>query len=120
MFPLIAHAQNTPYTADTVLTNIFTQIINPGIILLFIVAFGYFVWGVFEYLKDGNTDPKARTTGRDHMIWGLVGLAIMVGVYAIIGFIVNTLDLDKKTDSAFKGTSAENITKPDLQKIGEK
>ncbi len=68
---------------DGVLAKIADVIINPLIRLLFAAALVLFFWGVLQFIR-GAGDEKSRETGKEHMIWGIVGMAIMVSVFAII------------------------------------
>lgn len=67
-------------------------IVNPLIRLLFAVALVVFIWGVFEFIKDSDSS-EGRKKGIQHIIWGLVGLAIMVSSYAIIGIALDTFGI---------------------------
>ena len=67
-------------------------IINPLIILMFAVATVVFVWGIVQFLARSGSD-EARDIGKKHMVWGLVGMIIMVSVYGIIAFVLSTLDI---------------------------
>ncbi len=67
-----------------------TQIINPLILLL--ISFGalVFVWGVAQtFLAAG--DEEKRLEGYRHMWWGVIGLAIMIGVFGLINIILSTI-----------------------------
>lgn len=88
MFAKIAYADTL--TAQTLLSKIADLIINPVIILLFAIALCIFLYGVFEFLRKVD-DTKAREAGKNHMIWGVVGLFIMMAAYAIINIVVGTL-----------------------------
>ncbi len=68
-------------------------IINPLILLLFGLALIYFLYGVFEFLSNLDNEEK-KTTGKSHMIWGIVGITIMMGVFTIMNIILNTLNID--------------------------
>ena len=68
-------------------------IVNPIILLLVAVALLVFLWGVLEFV--GHSDSEdARTTGGRHILWGIVGLAIMLSAFGIINVIVNTIGAD--------------------------
>jgi tetrahydromethanopterin S-methyltransferase subunit D len=69
-----------------------TTIINPLIIFLFALAMVYFLYGVFEFIANGANDEK-KTTGKSHMIWGVVGITIMMGVWFFLGLILNTFGI---------------------------
>jgi Type IV secretion system pilin len=65
-------------------------IINPIIQVAFAVATIVFVYGVFEFIR-GADNPEVRKQGQQHILWGLIGLAIMVSVFTIIDILLNTL-----------------------------
>ncbi|MBP6857779.1 MAG: hypothetical protein KBC11_01100 [Candidatus Pacebacteria bacterium] len=88
MFEYIAYAKSF----DAIVFDINRTILNPLIQFAFIVAFVIFIWGVAEYIRNAN-NPEARKKGQDHMLWGIIGLVIMVGVYGIINILVNTFGL---------------------------
>src|SRR3972149_5327863 len=46
-----------------------------------------------SFLANVNNDEK-KTTGKSHMLWGIIGLTIMMGVWAILGVILNTLGIE--------------------------
>jgi len=77
---------------DAFIGKVDTMIINPLILFLFALAVVYFLYGVLEFLLN-QTNEEKKTSGKSHMIWGIVGLTIMVGVWAILGIILNTLGL---------------------------
>jgi len=70
-----AHAR----TVDEIMTIIQSNVLDPLITLLFIVATAFFIWGVIEFIA-GASSEEARSKGKKHMIWGIVGLVIMLSV----------------------------------------
>ena len=79
-----------PPALRSLITSIDIYIINPLILLAFAIAMLVFLWGVFEYIK-GAGDVKSRETGRSHILWGVIGIAIMFSVFGIIRMISNTV-----------------------------
>jgi uncharacterized membrane protein len=77
-------------TVDQFILNLATVILNPLIKLMFAAAIVVFLWGIIEYIK-GAGSADSREQGTRHIIWGLVGLFIMVSVYGIINLFKNTL-----------------------------
>jgi predicted permease len=59
------------------------QLITPTITLLALIAFLVFVWGVVEYVRNAG-EEEARKKGQLHILWGVVGLAIIFGANAIV------------------------------------
>ena len=88
---------------NSFISNVNTTIINPLIIFLFALAVIYFLYGVFEFIANSENDEK-KTTGKDHMMWGVVGLTIMVGVWAILGVLLNTLGINESEINPKEGT----------------
>ena len=58
--------------------------------LLLVIATVVFLVGVVRYITAGGDEEKL-TTGRNTMIWGIVGLAVMLSVWGLAKIIVTTL-----------------------------
>ena len=91
---------NTAYAATTipgpVLTfvgKISTNILNPIIAILFALALVYFIYGVAFYIWNPDNE-EARTKGRQGMLWGVIGMLIMVSVFGIMRFLINSSGAD--------------------------
>jgi uncharacterized membrane protein len=68
-------------------------IINPLIFLLFALAALYFVIGLFQFVANSSSD-EAREKGKRHMMYGVIGIFIMIGVFGIIQLLLNTFGID--------------------------
>ena len=77
-------------TVDQFILKLADVILNPLIRLMFAVAIVVFLWGIIEYIR-GAGSPDSREQGTRHIIWGLVGLFIMVGVFGIINLFKDTI-----------------------------
>ena len=77
-------------TVDQFVFNLVNVIVNPLIQLMFAAALVVFMWGIIEYIR-GAGNPESREQGTKHIVWGLVGLFIMVGVYGILNLFKNTI-----------------------------
>ncbi|PIQ69669.1 MAG: hypothetical protein COY22_01260 [Candidatus Tagabacteria bacterium CG_4_10_14_0_2_um_filter_40_13] len=69
-----------------IVNKVTTEIINPIIEVLFVLAIAIFFWGIIEFIWNSGNEDK-RTTGKQHIIWGLFGLFIMAAVAGIIEII---------------------------------
>jgi succinate dehydrogenase/fumarate reductase cytochrome b subunit len=67
-------------------------IINPLISLLFALAVVYFLYGVLEFFMNQENEEK-RSASKSHMLWGIIGITIMLGVWVILGMIINTFGI---------------------------
>jgi len=84
VLPAVALAQNAG-AVNTVLANIKTTL-NVIIGLLFVLVTLYFVWGIIQYVGAGGDEEKLKK-GRQHMVWGIIGMAIMAAAWGIVGIL---------------------------------
>jgi succinate dehydrogenase/fumarate reductase cytochrome b subunit len=86
----IAYAAST--TLNGFVANVDNTIINPLILLLFALAVVYFLYGILEFLMNQENEEK-KTAGKSHMLWGIIGIVIMLGVWSILGMILSTFNI---------------------------
>lgn len=67
-------------------------IIDPAILVVFALGFFLFIYGLVEFLWKLNSGGD-NDEGKKHMMWGLVGMLIMISVYGIISLLDNTFNL---------------------------
>lgn len=89
MFQIIPVAEAT---ITTLMNSVNKVIINPLIIFLFALAIVYFMYGLAKYLLAPD-DEELRKTSKQHMLWGIFGMFIMVAVFGIMNLIITTLDV---------------------------
>ena len=77
---------------EELLDKMITFIIDPALRVVFTLGLFLFLWGVVEFLYKLSKGEVSQE-GKSHMVWGLVGMLIMVSVYGIIALIVNTFEL---------------------------
>lgn len=80
----------------TLLKGINRLILNPIIILAFVVAFLVFSWGIFQFIFSQTADIS-RAEGKRKIFWGLFGMFIMFSVYGLIRLILSTLGITGPT-----------------------
>ncbi len=79
------------------LINYVTCTISKSIVpLLFTLATLLFVWGVVQYVINADSEEK-RTKGRDFMIWGIVALAVMAGMWGLVNIFGTTFNIGNGT-----------------------
>ena len=71
-----------------IVDTIVDDIVNPLFILAFGVATLLFIWGVIQAMMSPE-DTEARENGKRHIIWGIVGGAIMIGTGGIIRLLMD-------------------------------
>ncbi len=82
--------ESVPPALSQFMGKVAAEIINPAIGLIFAAALVYFLWGVFTFFLSVSADAK-KTEGKSHMLWGIVGMAVMVAVYGLITLVRNTV-----------------------------
>ncbi len=70
-----------------------TYIINPIILVVFACGVFLFMFGLVEFLWKLNAG-HGEEEGKQHMMWGVVGMLIMVSVYGIISMLDSTFGLN--------------------------
>lgn len=68
-------------------------IIDPLILLIFSAGLVAFMWGLYEYMQ-GVEEPGKRETGQQHMLWGIIGMFIMIAAKGIIVIALDTFDIN--------------------------
>lgn len=65
-----------------------------GLVVPVLIALGvvYFIWGVVSYVI--GTDEEAKAAGRQKIIWGIIGLAVVIGVWGLVGILNRTFGVD--------------------------
>lgn len=95
LFPRTAYAAPPaiPAPVKTFIGKISTEILNPLIAIMFAVATAYFFYGVARYIWDPDNEEE-REKGRLGMMYGLIGMFIMVAVFGIMRFIISSIGAD--------------------------
>jgi heme/copper-type cytochrome/quinol oxidase subunit 2 len=68
-------------------------IINLVIPLLIAVAVVIFLYGVVKYITAGASE-ESRKEARSVMLYGIIGLFVMVAVWGLVNVLVETFNLD--------------------------
>ena len=86
---------------DHLINNFDTIIVNPVILFMMALAAIVFIWGVAQFIYNvGEGEEGDIADGKQHILWGLIGLLIMVGVYGILHLVINTFGLQGPSGSA--------------------
>lgn len=88
--PAIAFA-DSPLSVKQLMFRISYYLINPLIVFGFVVALLYFIWGVIDFLRNRDINAAKGEEGRSHMLWGIIGLIIMVSAFAIMRLIAQSI-----------------------------
>lgn len=87
--PLLASAAGSG-ALDELVQKI-TRFLNSLIMILFALATIYFFWGIIEYVIGSYGETKRLDQGRQHILWGLIGMTIMLSAWGIVKMIKSFL-----------------------------
>ncbi len=77
-------------SGEQILSNVVTELFSPLYQAAVGVAILYFLYGVAKYVLDLN-NPEKQTFGKSHLLWGMVGLFIILSVGGILSALNNAL-----------------------------
>ncbi len=61
--------------------------------LVLAAALLVFIWGVIKYVIAAG-DSNEREEGRKFMLYGIIGLFVMVSIWGLVSVLINTFNLD--------------------------
>jgi len=76
-------------TPEELIVKLNDAIFNPLILLLIAIATVYFLWGLSMFLANAE-DSAERAEGKKKIVYGLIGLFVMVSVFGIIRLVLDT------------------------------
>ncbi len=88
MSPMIALAQYSPSMGIGGLFLLVGSWVKLALPLLISVAVVWFLWNVFQYTIKAAEEDK--TKARDGMVWGIVGIFVMVSVWGLVAILQST------------------------------
>ena len=66
-------------------------ILNSVIPVLIALGVVFFIWGVVLYVIGGGEEAKKK--GRDKIIYGIIGLSVIIGLWGLVRIVVTTFGL---------------------------
>lgn len=98
LFPVISFAQscNISNARDFkgLVTILITCFLNPIAALLVGVAVLVFIYGVSKFVQSEGDDKQA---GKELMIWGVIGIFVIVSLWGLVNILENTFTLDNNS-----------------------
>ncbi len=91
--------------------NLLISIIGMIIPILLALAVLVFMWGIVKFIAHAG-DEKAVEEGKTLMIWGMVGLFVMVAIWSIVGYLQSSLGLDTYSTLPALQQQADTIPTP--------
>jgi hypothetical protein len=93
--PAFSFAQSTNTGTTTIgdIINTIGEILNFVSPVLLTLGVIFFMWGVVQYMIGGNEEAKKK--GRDKIIYGIIGLVVIVSLWGLVGIVINTFGLSQ-------------------------
>jgi hypothetical protein len=93
--PVLAFAQGAPVNSVNQARDFIIGLINNvAVPIIFALAFLVFIWGIFQYFIQGGHDEEKRESGKQLMLWGLIGFFVMVSVWGLVHLLLGTVVLN--------------------------
>lgn len=84
-------------TIQNIFVTILTILNGYVVPIIFAIAFIVFLWGLFRYFIQGGADEKERQKGRQLIIWGIIGFAVMFSLWGLVNIVLNTFGLQSSS-----------------------
>lgn len=71
-----------------------SALIDPALALVFAAGFLMFIYGVVEFMFFARGEKgEYAGKGREHMLWGIIGMAIMMSAWGVLKVVAGTFSL---------------------------
>src|SRR3989338_7548863 len=90
--PFVAFAQTKNFFDLVNVAGGIIQVIVPFVIGLAVLVI---IWGIFGYIT-GAGDEEKRGEAKQYIIWGVIGVFIMLSVWGLVNVVVNSFGLSSK------------------------
>ena len=82
----------------------FGTLVSLGTTIAVSLAFFFFFWNLFKFIRAGDADSKEEAQGK--MVWSLVAIIVIVSLWGIIAFVRSVLGIGpgKANDVEVSGT----------------
>lgn len=98
LLPVVALAADEGVDIFNVINQV-NNVVNAIIPFLVGLAVLVIIWGVFNYIS-GAGDEEKRAQAKQYIIWGVVGVFIMLSVWGLVNVLTNTAILDETPDAS--------------------
>ncbi len=90
---MTVHAGSHIDAAQSLVSRVEDAILFPLLSFMLTVAFLYFLWGAYEFVANAESD-SGRDTGKQHMLYGIIGMVVMVSALALLRIVAGTFGID--------------------------
>jgi uncharacterized membrane protein len=86
--PAVAFAQASSTWIVSILAVVQTVL---GYVLPIVIVLGviWVIWGIIQFVT--NTDEEERSKAKMHILYGIIGLFVIISIFGLVGFVQNLL-----------------------------
>ena len=107
LIPTVHAASKAQISAQCFVDKINDAILFPLIALMMALAFLFFLYGAFEYVRNAANEA-GRETGRRHLMYGVIGMMVMLSALALLKIAAGTFGLGLPTVDCSQFSDEEN------------
>lgn len=93
LLPQVGFAQAVEQQSVAGILDFIIELINIAVPIIIALAVLVFLWGVLRYVV--ASDEEAKGKGKNMMLWGIVGIFVMVSVWGLVNILQNTFNLEE-------------------------
>ena len=110
-FPMLAFAVTTTATDAFTLLKVLQNVVDAIIPFVVGLAVLVFIYGVFNFVTSAG-DEEARAGAKQLIIWGIIGIFVMVSVWGLVNILSRTFNLTGITQDADPTKSTIPLSTP--------
>ena len=92
--PSVTFAMNDTFK-DLVTNVVMNGVLVPIVPILISLTIIVFIFGILKFMK--SSDSKERGEGKMYMLWGIIGIFVMVSVWGLVNILQNSFDLNNQS-----------------------
>ncbi len=83
---------NSTQGIQNLVGKIVTIILDPLMALLLGAGLVVFMWGLVQFIWGFSSETGiSKEQGKQHMLWGIIGMAVMACAFGLLALIANTV-----------------------------
>src|SRR5258706_10003371 len=103
LLPAVAMAQTFDVSSFQGVYDTIVNLINNYIFpILLAIAVLVIAWGIFKFILAAG-DEGARAEGRSFILWGIVGLFLMLSIWGLVNILYNSFKLNRTPQAPTQG-----------------
>ena len=100
LLPVVAFAQvsGAVNNVDDILAFV-SALLNAVFPVLVALAVIVLIWGIFKFILNAG-DEEARKTGRSMILWGIIGIFLMLSIWGLVNILSSSVSLNNTIPTA--------------------